>query len=167
MKSLWCGKNNNSESEKKSVYVPLYVATYTRKHKASFNYHTFPYPTIEQNEGVWWEGGQKERSQNLRQVTSPPTVLNSRSTFCPASFRRYSFQQPDRFSWTVTQSFFTRHQGFAASPVKKVNPEARKEVATFAKIFSRQKYQGTGSKYIYYIYIYILYICKKSLTRGP
>lgn len=70
-KSLRCGKNNNSESKKKvSTCHYAWQHTQGEKKKASFNYHTFPYPTVEQNKGAWWEGG-KKRSQNLRQVTSP------------------------------------------------------------------------------------------------
>lgn len=40
--------------------------------------------------------------------------------------------------------------------------QVKRKIATFAKIFSRQKYQGTGSKYIYIIYIFIYYIYVKN-----
>lgn len=176
-KSLRCGKNNNGESKKKKMSTCHCAWRHTQeKQKKHLSTITLsPTPQLNRTRGLGGKGVKRTFTELTRRVTSaasePAHPLRSTAVqrFVPLSFNATPSNNltASPSSWTVTQSFFTRHRGFAASLVKKVNPEARKEVATFAKIFSRQKYQGTGSKYIYYIYIYILYICKKSLTRGP
>lgn len=165
-KSLRCGKNNNSESKKKSVYMPLCMATHTRrkKKKASFNYHTFPYPTVEQNKGAWWEGG-KKRSQNLRQVTSPASeparLLGSTAiqrfvslplNATPSNNLTASLEPwPNLSSLALKASQLVRWRRWTQKQEKKLQLLQKYSVVKNTK-------ELAVNIYILYIYLYIIYM---------
>lgn len=164
-KSLRCGKNNNSESKKKKcLHATMHGNTHKEKKKASFNYHTFPYPTVEQNKGAWWEGG-KKRSQNLRQVTSPASeparLLGSTAiqrfvslplNATPSNNLTASLEPwPNLSSLALKASQLVRWRRWTQKQEKKLQLLQKYSVVKNTK-------ELAVNIYILYIYLYIIYM---------